>query len=96
MDVLAMNVLTIPVVFPVIASLGFDPVWFGVLVIVMSEMAFIPPPVGLNVYVVHGMTNVPLEEIFRGVLPFVIMIAACVVLLVVFPQIALFLPTMMK
>lgn len=96
MDVMAMTVLTIPVVFPVIVSLGFNPVWFGVLVIVMSEMAFITPPVALNVYVIHGMTKVPLEDIFRGVTPFVIMIAACVVILVVFPQISLFLPTMMQ
>jgi C4-dicarboxylate transporter DctM subunit len=96
MDVLAMIVLTIPVVFPIIVNLGFDPIWFGVLITAMSEMALITPPVGLNVYVVSGVTKVPLEEVFRGVFPFVAMMAVCVVILVAFPQISLFLPGMMK
>jgi C4-dicarboxylate transporter DctM subunit len=96
MDVLAMLVLTLPVVFPIIINLGFDPIWFGVLVTVMSEMAQVTPPVGINVYLVSGITKVPVEDVFRGVAPFVLMMAVCIVILVIFPQISLFLPTMMR
>jgi C4-dicarboxylate transporter DctM subunit len=96
MDVLAMLVLTMPVVFPIVVDLGFDPIWFGVLITVMSEMALITPPVGLNVYLVSGITNVGIEEVFRGVLPFFIMMVVCITILIIFPQISLFLPTMMS
>ena len=96
MDVLAMLVLTMQVVFPIVVDLGFDPVWFGILITVMSEMALVTPPVGLNVYLVSGVTNVGIEEVFRGILPFFIMMVVCVVILIAFPQISLFLPTMMS
>jgi tripartite ATP-independent transporter DctM subunit len=72
MDVMAMILLTVPIVFPIVTGLGFDPIWFGVLVVVMCELANITPPVGMTVYVVHGVTKVPLEEVFRGNLPFVL------------------------
>ena len=96
-DGLAMLVVTMPVVFPIIAGLGFDPIWFGVICVVVIEMGLITPPVGINVFVVKGVAaGVPMSTIFRGVLPFWIAMAACLALLVAFPQIALFLPGQMR
>ncbi len=69
MDSLAMITLTIPIFFPVITSLGFDPIWFGVIIVVVTEMGVITPPVGINVYVVAGVArDVPLHVIFNGAL----------------------------
>ena len=96
-DGLAMLVVTMPVVFPIVTGLGFDPIWFGVICVIVIEMALITPPVGINVFVVKGVAaNVPMSTIFRGVLPFWIAMAVCLALLVAFPQIALFLPNTMK
>jgi len=95
MDVMAMILLTIPIIFPIISGLGFDPIWFGVLVVVICEMALITPPVGMTVYVVQGVTKVPLDEVFRGNLPFVIAMIVGLALLVAFPEISLFLPRTM-
>jgi C4-dicarboxylate transporter DctM subunit len=96
MDALAMVMLTIPIFFPVSTALGFDPIWFGVAVVLVTEMGVITPPVGVNVYVVHGIAqDVPLEVIFKGVAPFVLALLACVVILLLFPQIVLFLPGLM-
>ena len=89
MDGLAMLLLTIPIVFPIVKSFGFDPVWFGVILTLIVEMALITPPVGMNSYVVHGVTKVPLEEVFRGIIPFFLMMMACLALLYAFPQITL-------
>ena len=92
-DGLAMLVVTLPVVFPIISGLGFDPIWFGVICVIVIEMGLITPPVGVNVFVVKGVAaNVPMETIFRGVLPFWFAMAVCLVLLVAFPDIALYLP----
>lgn len=89
----AMLVLTLPVFFPVVVSLGIDPIWFGVLVVLTLEMGLISPPVGLNVFVVRSLaTDVPLADIFRGVLPFWLAMLATLAILVAFPQIALLLP----
>ena len=96
-DGLAMLVVTMPVVFPIISSLGFDPIWFGVICVIVIEMGLITPPVGINVYVVKGVaTGVPMATIFRGVLPFWFAMAMCLALLVLFPEIALFLPERMR
>jgi tripartite ATP-independent transporter DctM subunit len=93
---IAMLVLTIPIVFPVIKDLGYDPIWFGVLLVVVLEMSLISPPLGLNVFVVKGISDgVPMGDIFKGVLPFWAAMLVCAVLLVMFPQIALFLPETM-
>ena len=89
MDGLAMLLLTLPIVFPIITKFGFDPVWFGVVSTLIVEMALITPPVGMNSYVVHGVTKVPLEEVFRGIAPFFLMMLLCLALLYVFPQISL-------
>jgi len=97
MDALPMILLTLPTMFPIVASLGFDPVWFGVLVCIMCELANITPPMGMNLYIVRGVArDVPIEQIILGVVPFAIMMMLCLVILLVFPQISLFLPGLMR
>jgi C4-dicarboxylate transporter DctM subunit len=97
MDALAMIMLTIPIFFPVAQALGFDPVWFGVVIVLITEMGVITPPVGVNVYVVYGVAkDVPLESIFKGVLPMLLALLLCNLILLFFPQIALFLPSLMR
>jgi C4-dicarboxylate transporter, DctM subunit len=96
MDALAMIMLTIPIFFPVVQKLGFDPIWFGVVIVLITEMGVITPPVGINVYVVYGVArDVPLEKIFRGVFPMLIALLVCNLLLILIPQIALWLPGLM-
>jgi TRAP-type C4-dicarboxylate transport system permease large subunit len=95
-DGLAMLVVTLPVVFPIISGVGFDPIWFGVICVIVIEMGLITPPVGVNVFVVKGVASgVPMATIFRGVLPFWFAMAVCLCLLVAFPDIALYLPSKM-
>ena len=96
MDQVAILILTVPIVLPVIKALGFDPVWFGVIVIVLAEVGLVTPPVGLNVFVVARYTGRPLEEIFAGIWPHVVAHIGLVVLLVAFPQIILWLPSTMR
>jgi C4-dicarboxylate transporter DctM subunit len=97
MDSLAMILLTIPIFFPVILSLGYNPIWFGVVIVLVGEMGVITPPVGINVYVVNGVApDVPLQDIFAGCLPFVIALVVCNALLVIFPEIPLFLPNLLQ
>jgi tripartite ATP-independent transporter DctM subunit len=97
MDSLAMITLTIPIIYPVITSLGFDPIWFGVIIVVVTEMGVITPPVGINVYVVGGVArDVPLHVIFNGALHMLMAQLATAILLILFPQIALWLPAMMQ
>lgn len=91
-----MLAITIPIVFPVIMSLGFDPIWFGVIVVIVIEMGMITPPVGLNVFVVRGVArNVTLATVFKGVLPFLGAMILALLLIIAFPQIALFIPNSM-
>ena len=97
MDALAMIMLTIPIFFPVVTTLGFDPIWFGVVIVLITEMGVITPPVGVNVYVVYGVAkDVPLEAIFKGVMPMLLALLLCNVILILFPSIALFLPSLMR
>jgi C4-dicarboxylate transporter, DctM subunit len=95
MDSLAIVLLTVPVFFPLIMQLNFDPIWFGIIVTRVTEMGLISPPVGLNVYILNGITKVPMPTIFRGVLPFLAADVCELILLVSFPQISLFLPHLM-
>jgi len=88
-------VLTMPIIFPLIIGLGFDPIWFGVLMILLSQVALLTPPVGMTVFAMSGVTDVPIYTIFRGVVPFWITLLAVTVLLVAFPQISLVLPNLM-
>ncbi|MEP2533220.1 TRAP transporter large permease [Shimia sp.] len=93
---LAMLVLTLPIIFPIILALGFDPIWFGVLMVIVLEMGLITPPVGLNVFLVKMIApSVPLSKIFSGIAPFWVAMLAALILLILFPQIALFLPHQM-
>ena len=97
MDAFAMIMLTIPIFFPVAEALGYDPIWFGVVIVLISEMGVITPPVGINVYVVYGVAeDVPLEVIFKGVLPMLLALLVCNIIILLFPQIALFLPGLMR
>jgi tripartite ATP-independent transporter DctM subunit len=96
MDAMSILILTTPIIFPVITTLRFDPIWFGVVMVLVGEMALITPPVGQNVYVLSGVLNMSVWTIFRGVWPFVWAMLFCIFILTVFPQIALFLPSLMK
>lgn len=96
LDAISMMVLTMPVIFPVILALGFNPIWFGVIAVLMMEAGLITPPMGLNIFTVAGVAkDVPIETIFRGVAPFLFSIFAVVILITIFPKLALFLPNMM-
>ncbi|MDD3994775.1 MAG: TRAP transporter large permease [Dehalococcoidales bacterium] len=93
MDSLAMITLTIPIIYPLVLAMGFDPIWFGVIIVLVTEMGVITPPVGINVYVIKGITKgISLETIFKGIIPFLIAIIICVALLLAFTKIATFLP----
>src|SRR5712691_8766536 len=96
LDSLAMILLTIPIVFPIISALGYDPVWFGIIIVMVVELGLITPPIGMNVFVIKGIArDVPLATIFRGVTPFIIAQVALILILVAFPEIALWLPSTM-
>ncbi len=91
-----MMVLTLPVIFPVVLALGFDPIWFGVVCVLMMGAGLITPPMGLNVFTVASIaSDVPLEEVFKGSLPFLAAILFVTFLITVWPSVALFLPRMM-
>lgn len=101
MDSLALVMLTVPVFFPLVSGLGFDPIWFGVMIVMVTEMGVITPPVGINVYVVYGVSrglpggSIPLETIFKGIGPFMLSVLIGVILFAIFPQLITFLPNMM-
>ena len=94
MDALGMILLTIPIFYPVAIAIGYDPIWFGVVIVLVTELGVITPPVGINVYVVSGIAkDVPLEVIFKGTLPFVLALCTYLLVMTLFPQIALYLPS---
>jgi C4-dicarboxylate transporter DctM subunit len=96
MDSLAMIILTIPIIFPVIMQLGFDPIWFGVIIVMTVELGLIHPPVGMNVFVIKSVVQeVTFSTIFRGVLPFILTDLIRLVILIAFPILALWLPSHM-
>lgn len=96
LDSLAMILLTIPIVFPIVSALGYDPVWFGIIIVMVVELGLITPPIGMNVFVIKGIArDVPLETIFRGVTPFIAAQIVLILILVAFPEIALWLPSTM-
>ena len=95
MDSLAMIMLTVPIFYPAVIALGFNPIWFGVIIVLVVEMGVITPPVGINVYVVKGIADgVPLETVFKGVWPFLLAELVMVAILMLLPQIATFLPSL--
>jgi C4-dicarboxylate transporter DctM subunit len=95
LDTLGMILLTVPIFFPVIVELGFDPIWFGVLMCMMTELGMITPPVAINAFIVQGVTRVPMVEIFRGIIPFFFVYLIVIGLIVAFPDIALYLTRLM-
>jgi len=96
-DALALIMLTIPIFYPVVIQLGYDPVWFGVIIVLVTQMGVITPPVGINVYVVNGIAvDIPLEKIFKGIFPFLFALIIGTGFMVAFPEIIMFLPNVMK
>jgi len=96
LDAISMMVLTLPVIFPVILTLKFDPIWFGVVCVIMMEAGLITPPMGLNVFTVAGIAkDTSLDEVFRGALPFLVAMLFVTFIITLYPRIALFLPGMM-
>jgi len=96
MDAMAMIILTVPIVFPVVTALGFDPIWFGIIIVMTVELGLIHPPVGMNVFVIKtAVQDVSFTTIFKGVLPFIATDMIRLVILIGFPQIALYLPNLM-
>ena len=96
MDAMAMIILTIPIIFPVIKALGFDPIWFGVIIVMTVELGLIHPPVGMNVFVIKSVVpDVKFSTIFRGVLPFIVTDLIRLVILIAFPLLATWLPARM-
>ncbi len=96
LDAISMMVLTLPVIYPVVTALNFDPIWFGVIAVLMMEAGLITPPMGLNIFTVAGVSpDVPVDTIFKGVMPFLLSVIVVVALVTSFPQLALLLPKMM-
>lgn len=94
MDAMALIVVLIPIFFPLVASLGFDRIWFGVIIVLCTEMGVLTPPVGVNVFVIKGIApDVPLEAIFRGIMPFLAALILLTIVLCIFPRITTFLPS---
>ena len=93
MDAMAMIILTVPIIFPVVTQLGFDPIWFGVIIVMTVELGLIHPPVGMNVFVIKSVVkDVSFATIFKGVLPFVATDLIRLVILISFPLLATWLP----
>jgi C4-dicarboxylate transporter DctM subunit len=97
MDELAMILLTVPILFPVVQAIGYDPIWFGVIIVVVCQAGMIAPPVGLNVFVISGMVkDVPMADIYRGILPFLLAMIVLLGILMLVPDLALYLPRTMR
>jgi C4-dicarboxylate transporter DctM subunit len=95
LEIFSSIVLTVPILFPTVVALGFDPIWFGVLMVRVMEIGLITPPIGMNVFMLAGVSDTPLSTIFRGIVPFLIADFCHVALLVAIPQLSLFLPNTM-
>ncbi len=93
LDLISILILTIPVVLPVVVALGFDPIWFGVIVILLSEIGIVTPPVGMNVFVVAKVADIPVRDLFSGVIPYILMLLGLISILIAFPEIVLWLPS---
>ena len=93
-DHLAFLILATPIFVPVVVNLGYDPVWYGVIVGVVTMIGIVIPPLGINVFVVSGVTKVPINTIYQGCYPYIVGMTICLFILLVFPQISLWLPNM--
>jgi tripartite ATP-independent transporter DctM subunit len=97
MDALALLLITIPIFFPVAVELGYDPIWFGVTITIVTTLGAVTPPVGATTYVVAGMAkNVPMQQVFKGVAYFLPAYIICLILMILFPQVVLFLPGLLN
>lgn len=97
MDPISMQVITLPITFPIAVSMGFDPIWYGVVVEILMEMGLITPPVGINCYAIHGLQpDRPLSDVFIGIIPFFFMMAVALVIVTAFPEIVTWLPNTMR
>ncbi len=96
-DALALVTLTIPMFFPIIVNLGYDPIWFGVIIVLITQMGIITPPVGINAYIVKGLSpHISLEEVFLGIIPFLIALIVGTGVIIAFPKISLLLPQLVR
>ncbi|MCX7856826.1 MAG: TRAP transporter large permease [Deltaproteobacteria bacterium] len=96
-DAIPLIILTIPILFPIVLHLGYDPIWFGVIIVLVTCMGVITPPVGVNVYVIKGIAKeVPLEQIFKGIFPFLVAMIVASIIILFYPPIATFLPSFVK
>lgn len=95
-DFISMLVMTLPFVFPVVMNLGYDPFWFGVVLVIVGEMGLLTPPVGMNLYVLQGVAKVSLGEVARGAFPYFLMLCVTLILITIFPGLATWLPRTMK
>ena len=96
-DTMSMILLTVPVFFPLVTGMGFDPIWFGIVVVMVVEIGLVTPPMGLIVWVTAGIAkDVPMEKIWIGVLPFMVPMFVVVGIMMLFPQIVMFLPSTAK
>jgi TRAP-type C4-dicarboxylate transport system permease large subunit len=95
LNVIPMILLVLPTIFPMITTLGFDPIWFGVVTVLMMEAGQITPPIGVNVFAISSASGVPMYTVFRGIFPFFLCMIVALVLITVFPQIATFLPKLL-
>jgi TRAP-type C4-dicarboxylate transport system permease large subunit len=94
---IAIMTLTLPIVYPLITQLGFDGLWFGVIMIMLINIGVLTPPLGLSVYIISGVVkDVPIEKIFKGVIPAVCTMAVLTIILIIFPEIVTFLPNMIR
>jgi tripartite ATP-independent transporter DctM subunit len=96
MDTLAIVLVMVPILVPLIIALGFDPIWFGVVVLVNTEIGLITPPIGLNTFITSQVFHIPIFDLLRGVFPFLIVLLIFLALIVAFPELSLWLPSMMK
>jgi len=94
-EVLVLLLLLTPIFYPVITALGYNPIWFGVITILLMQLGNITPPVGGSVFLIGGISKIPIYTIFRGVTPFILTVVVCIVLLLIFPQIVTILPDTM-
>jgi C4-dicarboxylate transporter, DctM subunit len=95
MDGAAITVITVPLLYPVITSYGYDPVWFAVVFVVNMEIGLITPPVGMNLFIVKAISGEPMSEVIKGTLPYTLLLALLLVILIIFPQISLWLPDLL-
>jgi len=95
LDLIGSMILTLPLVFPIITSLGFDPIWFGVVMVLLLEIGLVTPPVGINLFLTSKYSNIPVERVFYGSIPLILLLLFLIMLLIIFPQITLYLPSKM-